>query len=56
MAPDQSDLVIHITAGITVRSGSDLLDYDALVGEADVLLYQAKEKNKGRYLAHSSLS
>ena len=56
MAPDQSDLVIHITAGVTVRSGSDLLDYDALVGEADVLLYQAKEKNKGRYLAHSSLS
>ena len=55
MAPDGNELVIHITVGVTVRPGSDLLDYDALVSEADILLYQAKEKNKGRYLAKSEL-
>lgn len=55
MAPDGNELVIHITAGVTVRPGSDLLDYDALVSEADSLLYQAKEKNKGGYLAKSEL-
>lgn len=55
MAPDGNDLVIHITAGLTLRPGTDLLDYDALVSEADVLLYQAKERNKGRYLAKSKI-
>ena len=54
-APDQSQLTIHITAGITVRPGDALLDYDALVCEADILFYKAKDSNKGRYLMDSKL-